>query len=40
MIEILDRQTRARTLAEIYRYEPEWGVPSKADGVVIDEMMA
>ena len=39
MIEILDQQTRAHTLTEVYRYDPRWGTPSETDRKAIDELM-
>jgi glutamate synthase domain-containing protein 2 len=38
-VEIVDQQTRARTLAEIYEYRPGWGLPSPELRLAIEELM-
>jgi NAD(P)-dependent dehydrogenase (short-subunit alcohol dehydrogenase family) len=39
MIEVLDQQPHARSLAEVYGYDPRLGTPSGPDRKVIDELM-
>ena len=39
-VEIIDCQTRARTLSETYGYQPTWGCPSAPLRRQIDELMA
>jgi hypothetical protein len=38
-VEILDGRTAARPLHEVYRYQPEWGLPSATDRAEVARLM-